>query len=430
MAFFASVRANKNALAGGASIVGAGVGLGLMTAPTADAKDNTHGMLETILNSVKSIEGDLMATNKHKAGGVVDPVSNFPTLTPKHKSLAANVLLNSPDLYTKYCNTATSSGFTFDNAIQAGLDAPHLGVGAVAGDEESYETFKDFMDAVIEGWHGYKPSDKHKIDIDANNIKLSPEQAAKFDQYVISTRIRAGRSIRGLPLPPGTNRAQRRKVEKLLRNGLTRMTGEMKGKYYPLGGMTDAEEQELIDDHFLFQKPSPRNVLANCGAARDWPDGRGIFHNEKKDFLVWVNEEDHMRVISMEQGGNIKNVFARWSAAVGEVENALKAEGFEYMYNEHLGNVCTCPSNLGTGLRASVMLKLPKLYKAWGVHKLEAYCDSLGVQARGAKGEHSPPGPSGEFDISNKARIGYSEVELVQQMIDGVDKLIKLEESI
>lgn len=81
-------------------------------------------------------------------------------------------------------------------------------------------------------------------------------------------------------------------------------------------------------------------------------------------------------------------------------------------YNEHLGNVCTCPSNLGTGLRASVMLKLPKLYKAWGVHKLEKYCDDLGVQARGAKGEHSPPGPSGEFDISNKARIGYSEVSL------------------
>ena len=56
------------------------------------------------------------------------------------------------------------------------------------------------------------------------------------------------------------------------------------------------------------------------------------------------------------------------------------------------------------------MLKLPKLHKAWGVPKLEAYCLTLGVEARGAKGEHTPPGPSGEFDISNKARIGYSEV--------------------
>lgn len=80
-------------------------------------------MLETILNSVKNIEGDLMTNSKSKAagGGFVDPVSNFPTLTPKHNSLAANVLLNRPDLYTKYCNSVTSSGFTFDNAIQVGF---------------------------------------------------------------------------------------------------------------------------------------------------------------------------------------------------------------------------------------------------------------------------------------------------------------------
>lgn len=302
-----------------------------MTPRKADAHDNTHGVLETILKSVKNIEGDLMTSVKTKGNNIIDPVANFPKITPKHTSLAANVLLNRPELYTKYCSSVTPNGFTFDQAIQAGIDAPHLGVGVVAGDEESYETFKDFMDAVIEGWHGYKPTDTHKIDIDPNNIKLTKEQEKKFDQHVISTRIRAGRSIRGLPLPPGTNRAQRRKVEKLLRNGLTRMTGPMAGKYYPLGGMTAEEEQELIDDHFLFQKPSPRNVLANCGAARDWPDGRGIFHNAEKNFLVWVNEEDHMRVISMENGGNIKNVFARWSTAVGEVEKALKAEGFEYM---------------------------------------------------------------------------------------------------
>ncbi|CAN0257933.1 unnamed protein product [Discosporangium mesarthrocarpum] len=426
MAFYSALRSNKKVIGGGASLATVGAVAGYL-AQSVEA-DGTHGMLENILSSVKNIESDLGVTKKDNAH-YIDPVANFPIITPKHQSLMANVLINRPDLYTKYCNAVTQNGFTFDQAIQAGIDAPHLGVGIAAGDEESYETFKDFMDIIIEGWHGYKPEDMHKIDIDPNNIQLTDEQAEKFDKYVVSTRIRAGRSIRGLPLPPGTNRAQRRKVEKLLRNGLTRMTGKMSGKYYPLGGMTEAEEQQLIDDHFLFQKPSPRNVLANCGAARDWPDGRGIFHNTEKNFLVWVNEEDHMRVISMEQGGNIKKVFARWSEAVSAVESALKAEGYEYMYNDHLGNLCTCPSNLGTGLRASVMLKLPKLYKNWGVHKLEAYCDSLGVQARGAKGEHSPPGPNGEFDISNKARIGKSEVELVQTMVDGVDKLIALEET-
>ena len=73
------------------------------------------------------------------------------------------------------------------------------------------------------------------------------------------------------------------------------------------------------------------------------------------------------------------------------------------------------------------MLKLPKLYKRLGVHALEELVDSFSLQARGGRGEHSPPGPNGEFDISNKGRIGHSEVELVQLMIDGVDKLIDLE---
>jgi protein-arginine kinase len=75
------------------------------------------------------------------------------------------------------------------------------------------------------------------------------------------------------------------------------------------------------------------------------------------------------------------------------------------------------------------MLKLPKLYKKMGVHALEDLCDSMGLQARGSQGEHSPPGPNGEFDISNKGRIGASEVALVQRMIDGVDKLIAMEEA-
>lgn len=359
----------------------------------------------------------------------VDPIGNFPTITDKHRSLTCKTLKANPDIYYRLCNKKTPMGFTFDQAIQAGLDAPHLGVGVVAGEAASYEVFKEIMDPVIEGWHGYKPTDTHRSDMDYTKLKMTPEQAAKFDKYVISTRIRAGRSIDGLALPPSTDRKQRRTVERLLSTALSNMQEDLAGKYYPLGHMTKEEEQQLIDDHFLFQKPDPRNVLANCGAARDWPDGRGIFHNKEKTFLVWVNEEDHMRCISMQQGGNVKEVFARFARAIASVEKSLKDSGYGYAYSEHLGYITTCPSNVGTGMRASVMLKLPKLYKKIGVHKLEEICDSMGLQARGAKGEHSPPGPNGEFDISNKGRIGASEVELVQRMIDGVDKLIKMEEA-
>jgi creatine kinase len=266
--------------------------------------------------------------------------------------------------------------------------------------------------------------------MDASHLKLTPEQAVKFDKHVVSTRIRAGRSIDTLALPPATDRKQRRTVERLLTTALSTLPGALAGKYYPLGGMTKQEEQQLQDAGFLFQKPTPNNVLANCGAARDWPDARGIFHNQEQTFLVWVNEEDHMRCISMQDGGNVKEVFERWAFAINSIEKTLKDAGYGYSYTDHFGYITTCPSNVGTGLRASVMLKLPKLYKKYGVHDLEELVDKLGLQARGGRGEHSPPGPNGEFDISNKGRIGASEVELVQLMIDGVDKLIDLEEAL
>lgn len=409
-----------------ALVAATGVASGFLVNQKAHAAGSTSETLGEIYTSVKAIEKDLGINSAKQA---VDPVGNFPYITPKHRSLTVKAIKNDPTLYTKYCNAKTPMGFTLDQAIQPGLDAPHLGVGITASEPAAYETFKDLMDVVLDGWHGYKPTDSHTSDMNANNLKMTEAQAAKFDKHVVSTRIRAGRSIDTLALPPGTDRKQRRLVEKLLVKALDGMEGDLQGKYYPLGGMTKEEEDLLQSNGFLFQKPTGNNVLANCGAARDWPDARGIFHNKDKTFLVWVNEEDHMRCISMQMGGNVKEVFTRWANAINAVEKTLEKEGYAYAYNDHLGYITTCPSNCGTGLRGSVMLKLPKLYKKMGVHALEELCDSMGLQARGGRGEHSPPGPNGEFDISNKGRIGASEVQLVQRMIDGVDKLIDMEEA-
>ena len=95
------------------------------------------------------------------------------------------------------------------------------------------------------------------------------------------------------------------------------------------------------------------------------------------------------------------------------------------MEDPNLGFLGTCPSNLGTGLRASFMIVLPELNK--DVHKLEEICASFDLQPRGSSGEHSAA-VGAKWDISNKQRIGFTEVELVQKMIDGVTKLIALEE--
>ena len=82
--------------------------------------------------------------------------------------------------------------------------------------------------------------------------------------------------------------------------------------------MTEKDQEQLIADHFLFDKPvSP--LLTSAGMARDWPDARGIFHNHEKSFLVWINEEDNTRLISMETGRNMKDVFQRFCEGLNTV---------------------------------------------------------------------------------------------------------------
>ncbi|KAM7376396.1 hypothetical protein PAMP_006132 [Pampus punctatissimus] len=296
-------------------------------------------------------------------------------------------------------------------------------VGCVAGDEETYEVFKELLDPVIEDRHGgYKPTDKHKTDLNSDNLKGGDDLDPN---YVLSSRVRTGRSIRGFSLPPHCSRGERRAVEKLSIEALATLSGDLKGKYYALKNMTDAEQQQLIDDHFLFDKPVSPLLLAS-GMARDWPDARGIWHNDNKTFLVWVNEEDHLRVISMQKGGNMKEVFVRFCTGLTKIESLFKERSHEFMWNEHLGYVLTCPSNLGTGLRAGVHVKLPNMSKH---AKFEEILKRLRLQKRGTGGVDTAA-VGGVFDISNADRLGFSEVELVQMVVDGVKLLVEMEKKL
>ena len=82
--------------------------------------------------------------------------------------------------------------------------------------------------------------------------------------------------------------------------------------------MKPEEQKQLIADHFLFKEGD--RFLDACGLNRDWPSGRGIFHNDAKTFLVWVNEEDQLRIISMQPGAGILEVFDRLCRACAHIE--------------------------------------------------------------------------------------------------------------
>jgi len=345
----------------------------------------------------------------------------------KGESLSSKLM--TAEWYEKFCNVTGPRGYSFDMALQCGLDG-RSGTGMAIPDEESYYLWKEWYDFIIDKCHGHPPNAKHITDLDSSKVNVTElNKIGDLDQYCISTRIRAARNISGYGLPPGTTRSERREVESLIAESLKGLKDELAGNYYSLVSMTAEESKQLSDDHFLFQKPDPNAMIFSCGGVRDWPEGRGIYHNKEKSFLVWVNEEDQMRVISMQKGGNVPEVFARWAKGVNEVEKVLAAKGKKYMYDEHIGQFSSCVSNVGTGLRASMHILLPKIIEQIGQDGLEKLCwDKLEMQCRGTGGEHTAA-VGGRVDISNQKRIGKTEVELVQIMVDGVVKLISLEKS-
>ena len=162
------------------------------------------------------------------------------------------------------------------------------GVGIYAPDAESYTLFADLFNPVIEDYHGgFKSTDKHPASDfgDFNQlVNVDPE-----NKYVISTRVRCGRSLEGYPFNPCLTEAQYKEMETKVKAQLDSFEGELKGTYYPLTGMDKATQQQLIDDHFLFKEGD--RFLQAANACRFWPTGRGIFHNDAKTFLIWVNEE-------------------------------------------------------------------------------------------------------------------------------------------
>ncbi|KFU85575.1 Creatine kinase B-type [Chaetura pelagica] len=350
----------------------------------------------------------------------------FPDLSVHNNHMAKVLTL---DLYKKLRDKQTPSGFTLDDAIQTGVDNPGNGRGplvlsshvACCGLTYQFPDISVINIKMAQLNNQRLPPDEEFPDLSTHNNHMA--KVLTLDLYKkLRDRVTPSGFTLDDVIQTGVDNPERRAIEKLSVEALGSLSGDLKGKYYALRNMTDAEQQQLIDDHFLFDKPVSPLLLAS-GMARDWPDARGIWHNNNKTFLVWINEEDHLRVISMQKGGNMKEVFTRFCTGLTEIETLFKSKNYEFMWNPHLGYILTCPSNLGTGLRAGVHIKLPNLGKH---EKFGEVLKRLRLQKRGTGGVDTAA-VGGVFDVSNADRLGFSEVELVQMVVDGVKLLIEME---
>merc|ERR1719186_888296 len=348
-------------------------------------------------------------------------MSDFPEIKSKQSLVAKYV---TEPLWEKLSSVKTAtSGFTLAQAIACAVEFDNQHCGIYAGDWDSYKDFSEVFDPLIQEYHGISADAKHTSDMDVAKIQGNINPNAP----VHSTRIRVGRSIDGFGLSPGITKEQRLGGENLMTKAFANLKDDLAGTYFPLTGMNEKVRQQLVDDHFLFVSGDPNLKVA--GMERDWPEGRDIFHNKDKTFLTWVNEEDQLRIISMQKGGDVKGVFDRLARGIKAVGDSVKTEsGKEFMLDPKYGYVHSCPTNLGPGMRASVHIDRPG-WTNYSIDKLKARCEELHLQPRGTRGESG--GRTGHtYDISNKHRLGYSEVQLVQKMIDGVNTLVKEDKEI
>ena len=322
-----------------------------------------------------------------------------------------------------------NAGWTIARAMNTGTCYPSSSVGCHAGDHESYTAFAILFKPVIESYHnGFNlDKDKHVTDLDVNKISIDLTEQAR--SKIVSTRIRVARNIDFFPLNPGGSQQSRLDIIKLIEELGQTLEGDLKGKLFRHTTMTPEQTQKLIDDHLLFKGKD--KMQAASGHHEHWPIGRGIYLSETKEFSVWINEGDHLRIISMEQGGNIKRVFERLGHGIAEIESGLKkitGKDHVFMSDDVLGMITCCPSNLGTAMRASVHMLVPKLIAKMGLEGIDEIARESYCQARGSSGEHSEV--VDRIDISNWRRLGFKEYELIEDMINCVNKLATLEDEI
>ncbi|XP_078658188.1 arginine kinase-like [Branchiostoma floridae x Branchiostoma belcheri] len=311
----------------------------------------------------------------------------YPTWTSRHRCLGRKVL--NRDLWVKLKDKKTSlTDFTINDVVQSGVEVPSSRVGVYAGDEECYRLYSNFFEPIIKEYHGID-------EIPAHVSNLNPRC-----------------------FPAGISRENRLEVESVLMTVLDDLEDDLGGKYYPYESLTSPEKDKLVMGGYLFQDNDKYQTAA--GISQHWPEGRGIFYNKAKTFLVWVNEEDHLRIISMQKGADVQQVFDRLCRGISAINKGLlKHAQTGFAFDKQYGYLSSCPTNLGTGMRASVHVTVPS---SLSDVQLKNACRQLGLDVRGQHGETSEA-KGGVYDLSNHQRLGRTEVELLETLVDGINSL-------
>jgi len=229
------------------------------------------------------------------------------------------------------------------------------------------------------------------------------ETGKEFD-VVLTSRIRLARNIQEIPFIGEHRKEVLNKIEQIVPNigyGL---------KMLKLENMDDITRMELVEKNLI----SPEFALDN-------KEERAILINEEENICIMINEEDHLRIQVFGAGLEIENIM---NLAI-EIDEKI-GKLIHYAYNNKYGFLTSCPSNVGTGARASVMVHLPALTKTGNINKILDVVNNFGMNIRGIYGENSQT-QGNMYQISTKQSLGISEKEIVKNIKLITEKIIEQE---
>nr|XP_020475898.1 creatine kinase M-type-like isoform X2 [Monopterus albus] len=175
-----------------------------------------------------------------------------------------------------------------------------VSVGCVAGDAQSYILFCDFFDQVIEAYHKHKvTSQTPESDFNFDNLKGGDDLDRS---YAVHCEVSAVRGVEDFCFPTHCSRGERRQLLTLARRALQWLEEEMPGRLLLLEELSQEQQRELNLD-----SPSPTQL--RIGVARDWPDARAVWVSKNGSLVIWVNMDDHLKLVSTRNDANIAEAF-------------------------------------------------------------------------------------------------------------------------
>jgi len=250
------------------------------------------------------------------------------------------------------------------------------------------------------------------------NISLSSwiKQKGSEDDIILSSRIRLARNLKELPFPGQSNRKQMDQVVSIIKNIMLKKKIEVAGQSYKFNYIEIKKKTPLQRMMFVEKNLSSPDFAQNGY-------GKTLFFDQSEELSIMVNEEDHLRIQVLLPGLEIKRAWVIADAIDDLIESKT-----EYAFSKKWGYLSACPTNLGTGLRASVMVHIPALNLSSNMTRLFEVVGKLGLTVRGIYGEGSESAGN-IYQISNQITLGKKEGDIIENLESVIRHVIKQEKN-